>query len=98
MRLRQLPLALDRLAMDTQCAGKRFNRREQTLLQASDEQSGSGLLPFGFTAQPLFSQATILVQQRGKLQFRRICRKAINIDLDDTSPRKTADNLTNVLL
>src|SRR5437867_2549363 len=91
-------MALDRLTMDTQCACKRFNRREQTLLQAGDEQSGGGLLPFGFTAQPLFSKATILVQQRGKLQFRRICRKAINVDLDDTSLRKTADNFANVVL
>ena len=68
------------------------------MLQAGDEEPGSGLPSLRFAFQSLFSERPILIQQFRQLQLRCVIREAVDVYLHDGALRKTADDFTDVVL
>src|SRR5213593_1243920 len=84
--------------MDRQRLGEGFNRREQPLLQASDQQAGSTLRAPSLPRQSLLTEGAILVEQRGDTKLRGVGWQSRNIDLHNMALRKSANDLTQVIL
>ena len=91
-------MPLHRLAVDPESSGKGFDRGEEPLLEARDEQGGGRLLAFGLGLEPLLAQLAVLVEQDGELQLGGIGGKAVDVDLPDNAFRKAALDGAEVLL
>ena len=98
LAVRLVPLTLNRATVDSQRPGKGFDRRQQPLLQARDQQTGGGLFPLGFALQTLLAQLPVLVQQGGQPQLRCVRGQAIDVYLDYLAFGKAALDLADVFL
>ena len=67
--------------MNFERPSERLNRRQQALLQTSDQQTRCSLLALGFTLHAFFACLTVLVQQTRQLEFGRVFGQTINGDL-----------------
>lgn len=95
-----LPDSLHCAPMDCKSTRKCLSGRQKTLLESGYQQHALILLALCGITESELADGTILVEQAGKLQFWGVVRKALDVDLDDFAPWKTAPigNLANVLL
>ena len=73
-----LPVASDGPPMDRQAARERFDRRQQPLLEANDEQAGGRLDLAAGVGVALLPGGAVFVEQARQLEFGRIRRQPVD--------------------
>ena len=91
-------MALDGLPMDLEAPRERFDRRQEPLLQADDQQSGCRLHPARSVGMPLFPDGAVFVEEPRKYEFRSVFAQVVDHDPFDVAARKAALDLPDVFL
>jgi hypothetical protein len=72
--------------------------REETLLEAGDEEEGFSLLAFGGGGETALTDVAVGVEEAGQGEFRGGIREVADVDLDDSAFRKSAGEGADVFL
>jgi hypothetical protein len=93
-----LPLSLHSRPVDLEATRERLDRRQETLLQADDEQPRGCLRPARGAGEALLARRAVLVEETGQQQLGCVVGKSVKYEAHDVALRKSALDLADVVL